>query len=75
MTAILDFHHVILVLNRFKINQKQTKLAKNFLIYQMNRKKRRSQDQESTPRSRSGGKDVSAFGVLIKLSCRVYLKV
>ena len=66
MTAILDFHHVILVLNRFKINQKQTKLAKIFLIYQMNRKKRRSQDQESTPRSRSGGKVVSAFGVLLR---------
>ena len=32
----------------------------------MNRKKRRSQDQESTPRSRSGGKVVSAFGVLLR---------
>ena len=71
MTAILDFLHVILVLNRFKINQKQTKDAKIILIYQMNRKKRRSQDQESTPRSRSGGKDVCAFDELLKLSCRV----
>ena len=33
MTAILDFLHVILVLNRFKINQKQTKQAKIILIY------------------------------------------
>ena len=32
----------------------------------MNRKKRGSQDQESTPRSRSGGKDVSAFGVTLR---------
>ena len=71
MTAILDLHHVSLVLNRFKINQKQTKHAKIILIYQMNRKKRRSQDQESTTRSRSGGKDVSAFSVLLKLSGRV----
>ena len=75
MTAILDFLHVILVLNRFKINQTQTKDAKIILIYQMNRKKRRSQEQESTPRSRSGGKDVCAFGVLLKLRCRVLLKV
>ena len=75
MTAILDFLHVILVLNRFKINQTQTKDAKIILIYQMNRKKRRSQEQESTPRSRSGGKDVCTFGVLLKLSCRVLLKV
>ena len=75
MTAILDFLHVILVLNRFKINQTQTKDAKIILIYQMNRKKRRSQEQESTPRSRSGGKDVCAFGVLLKLSCRVLLKI
>ena len=66
MTAILDLLDVILVLNRFKINQKQTKHAKIILIYQMNRKKRRSQDQESTPRSRSGGKVVSAFGVLLR---------
>ena len=34
----------------------------------MNRKKRRSQDEESTPRSRSGGKDVSALGVLLSLT-------
>ena len=71
MTAIFDFHHVILVLNRFKINQKPTKHITIILIYQMNRKKRRSQDQESTPRSRSGGKDVCAFDELLKLSCRV----
>ena len=69
MTAILDFLHVILVLNRFKINQKQTKHAKIILTYQMKRKKR-SQDQERTPRSRSGGKDVCAFDELLKLSCR-----
>ena len=76
MTAILDFHYVSVVLNRFKSNQKQTKHAKTTLIFQITRKKRRNQDQESTPRSRSGGKVVSAFGVPLKLSCRVsWLKV
>ena len=39
MTAILDFHHVTLVLNRFKINQKQTKLAKIFQFIKWTGKK------------------------------------
>lgn len=46
MTAILDFHHVILVLNRFKINQKQTKLAKFFFNLS------NEQEKKKEPRSR-----------------------